>query len=187
MQPVSGSKRGLVLAPDMLQCTGKAVILEGIEVPEDIGYIYLAGKTPPPRNVPVYVNGGTAHGRHVRAVLAGGPAEWKSTKQKMVLLSTTEAECTTASDAEQEAAQIRRYLGDISVVIQKPISDKCDGQSTIALTKNPVQHHRTNNAKKGRFHISCAYGGKHRGCLQEAAGRTALCTVCKGPVVGAQS
>jgi hypothetical protein len=63
-------------------------------------------------------------------------------KQKMTALSTTEAEYVAGSTAAQEAVWIGKFLAEIGVPTG-PMAFRCDSQSAIAWTMNPVQHHRT--------------------------------------------
>jgi hypothetical protein len=92
-------------------------------------------------------------------MLAGGPVEWKSIKQRIRALSTIEAEYVAGSTAAQEAVWIRRFLGEIGIKKIKPISFRCDSKSAIEWTKNPVQHHRTK-------HIGVKYHFIRQACTE---------------------
>jgi hypothetical protein len=75
--------------------------------------------------------------------LCGGVISWASKKQRVVALSSTEAEYVAASLACQEAVWLRVLLEDISFVQNKPTMIKEDNQGAIALSKNPKYHPRT--------------------------------------------
>ena len=64
-------------------------------------------------------------------LMAGGPISWQSKKQKIVALSTSEAEYVALGAAVQEAVWLRRLL-----TVE-------DNQGAIALAKNQVGHART--------------------------------------------
>ncbi|KAH8323020.1 hypothetical protein KR067_004494 [Drosophila pandora] len=67
-------------------------------------------------------------------LLAGGPISWRSKKQRIVALSSTEAEYKALSAAFKEAIVMRRLIMEIGCG---------DNHTPIALTKNPVHHSRT--------------------------------------------
>ena len=75
--------------------------------------------------------------------LCGGTISWASKKQKVVALSSTEAEYVAASLACQEAVWLRALLGEIGFDQTQPTVIKEDNQGTIALSKNPKYHPRT--------------------------------------------
>jgi len=49
-------------------------------------------------------------------ILNGGVVDWKSSKQKTVADSTTEAEYVAALEASKEAVWIKQFLEDLGVV-----------------------------------------------------------------------
>lgn len=75
--------------------------------------------------------------------LAGATISWRSQKQSVVALSTTEAEYISVSSAAQEAIWLRRLLKSLSVDVSEPTVINEDNQGTICLTKNPTTHART--------------------------------------------
>jgi hypothetical protein len=77
-------------------------------------------------------------------LLSGGPVSWRSRRQPIVALSTTEAEYVAACDATKEAVWLRQLLqdlgfgsGDFPTILYE------DNQSCIAWATNPVDHNRT--------------------------------------------
>ncbi|XP_071688741.1 secreted RxLR effector protein 161-like [Rutidosis leptorrhynchoides] len=56
-------------------------------------------------------------------ILNGGAITWKSSKQKVVAKSTTEAEYIAALEASQKAAWMKKFIADLGVMpsIEDPI------------------------------------------------------------------
>lgn len=75
--------------------------------------------------------------------LANGAVTWSSQRQKMVTLSTTEAEYVAASTAVRETIWLRKLLSDIGCPCASETTLYVDNQSAIKLVKNPVFHKRT--------------------------------------------
>jgi hypothetical protein len=75
---------------------------------------------------------------------AGGPVSWSSTRQKVVALSTCEAEYMAAGEAVKEACWIKRFINDLGTAITiDTIPIHVDNDSAIKLTDNPEQHQRS--------------------------------------------
>jgi len=74
--------------------------------------------------------------------LFGGAVSWKSKKQSIVALSTTEAEYMAATHASMEAVWLQRLCSSMGLV-QGAIRIDCDSQSAIFLAKNPAYHSKT--------------------------------------------
>jgi hypothetical protein len=77
-------------------------------------------------------------------MMNGGAVSWKSSKQKIVTMSSCEAEYVTLSDAAKEAI----WLIELSKNVNKKERVKTiriyeDNQSTIKTAKNPIQSERT--------------------------------------------
>lgn len=75
--------------------------------------------------------------------LANGIVTWSSQRQKLVTLSTTEAEYVAAAAAAKEAVWLRKLLNDLGC---RPIGAtilSIDNQSAIRLIKNSEFHKRT--------------------------------------------
>lgn len=84
--------------------------------------------------------------------LAGGPVTWASQRQKLVTLSTTEAEYVAASITSREAVWLRRLLSDIEQPCKEATVIHVDNQSSIRLARNPEFHKRTKHIDV-RFHF----------------------------------
>eukprot|EP00253_Pinus_taeda_P034717 PITA_34717 len=74
--------------------------------------------------------------------LVGGAISWMSKLQKIVALSTTEAEYIAASHACKEAVWLKGLLGEFGR-LQDNIRLLCDSQSAIHLAKNPAYHSKS--------------------------------------------
>ncbi|KAK4386673.1 Retrovirus-related Pol polyprotein from transposon RE1 [Sesamum angolense] len=78
--------------------------------------------------------------------LGSGIFSWASKKQATVAQSSAEAEYIAAAATSNQAIWLRRILEDIGEKQEEPTTPTtiyCDNKSTIAITKNPVQHSRT--------------------------------------------
>ena len=71
---------------------------------------------------------------------------WDSKLQTVVALSTTEAECMTATQACKEAVWIQRLLEELGHK-QEKIYVYCDSQSALHIAKNPAFHSRTKHIR----------------------------------------
>ncbi|KAD4180297.1 hypothetical protein E3N88_28888 [Mikania micrantha] len=83
-------------------------------------------------------------------IMNGGAVSWKSSKQDVVALSTTESEYIAASLAAQEAAWLRKFIADLGVVatIQDPQEIFCDNEGAIAQIKEPRAHQKTRHIER---------------------------------------
>jgi hypothetical protein len=84
--------------------------------------------------------------------LAGGPVAWQSAKQKVVALSSCEAEYIAAAAAACEAVWLSRLLAELvgGAVLAPKL--KVDNKSAIAPMKNPVHHDRSKHIDV-KFHF----------------------------------
>lgn len=74
--------------------------------------------------------------------LSGGCAiSWKSSLQKVVVLSTTESEYISLTEAAKEASWLKGLIGEFGDP-QDKVEIFCDSQSALALAKNNVFHER---------------------------------------------
>jgi len=73
-------------------------------------------------------------------MLAGGPIAWKSKKQSLVALSTTEAEYYALGLVCQEAVWLQQLCKELYMNFNqlKPIYS--DNMGTVALSDNPIFH-----------------------------------------------
>lgn len=68
----------------------------------------------------------------------GGAVSWRSKKQAVVSLSTTEAEYKSTVEAGQELAWLEVICSDLQTPLTRPITLYNDNQGAIALSNNPV-------------------------------------------------
>jgi hypothetical protein len=73
----------------------------------------------------------------------GGPVSSKSKGQKMVVLSSTEAEYVAGSKAAQDAVHLRQILADLGFAQDSPTVLYEDNEGCIALAQNPGNRDRT--------------------------------------------
>ena len=73
-------------------------------------------------------------------MLSGAAITWKSTLQSTVALSTAEAEYMGLTDAAKEAIYLRNLLSDFGLSPTSPVLVYGDNQSSIAISKNPINH-----------------------------------------------
>ena len=97
----------------------------------------------------------------VLVFLGSAPITWLSLKQKVVALSTCEAEYVAAATAACQVVWLRRLLGELTGVEAHPPALMVDNQPTIALVKNPVLHDRSKHIDM-KFHFvkDCVDGGQ---------------------------
>ena len=76
---------------------------------------------------------------------------WRSKKQSVVALSTTESEYIAAAEAIKDLIWAKRLLREIFGTIKTPVLS-IDNQSSIKLIKNPEFHSRTKHIDK-RYHF----------------------------------
>jgi hypothetical protein len=75
--------------------------------------------------------------------MAGGPVAWQSSKQKVVALSSCEAEYIAAAGAACEGVWLARLLAELIGGAVRAPKLMVDNKSAIALMKNPVHHNRS--------------------------------------------
>lgn len=75
--------------------------------------------------------------------LENGPVTWKSKRQDVVSLSTTESEYIAASLATREIVWLRKLLSDIEHQCSNSTKLHVDKESAIKLVKNQKFHSRT--------------------------------------------
>jgi hypothetical protein len=77
---------------------------------------------------------------------------WQSQKQKVVALSTCEAEYMAATVAACQGIWLARLLGDLRSTAVEGVELKVDNQSALALMKNPDFHDRSKHIRT-RYHF----------------------------------
>ncbi|CAD7077956.1 unnamed protein product [Hermetia illucens] len=75
--------------------------------------------------------------------LSNGIVTWSSQRQKLVTLSTTDAEYVAAAAAAKEAIWLRKLLNDLGCLPKTSTVLRVDNQSAIRLIKNAEFHKRT--------------------------------------------
>jgi hypothetical protein len=80
------------------------------------------------------------------------PISWQATKQKIVVLSTCEAEYVAATGAACQGIWLKRLLGELLGHGDGITELRVDNKSAIALAKNPVFHDRSKHIQI-RYHF----------------------------------
>jgi hypothetical protein len=80
------------------------------------------------------------------------PISWQSTKQKIVAMSTCEAEYVAATPAACQGVWLKRLLGELLDRDDGAMELHVDNKSAIALVKNPVFHDRSKHIQT-RYHF----------------------------------
>jgi hypothetical protein len=93
--------------------------------------------------------------------LGRSPVTWQSQKQKVVALSSCEAEYIAATTAACQGVWLSRLLGDLLGKKDDIATIFVDNKSAIQLCKNPVFHDRSKHIET-RFHFirECVENGK---------------------------
>ena len=76
-------------------------------------------------------------------LMAGGPIQWKSQRQALVSLSSTEAEFISLCSTVKETIWIRKLGTELKILKDKPTMIYCDNQSAIRISSNEKCMHRT--------------------------------------------
>lgn len=72
--------------------------------------------------------------------LAGAPLHWKSTKQKIVSESTTEAEFVACSLTSRDVKWFRTFLDELGFTEKEPTKVYVDNQAALKLAVNNQVH-----------------------------------------------
>ena len=93
--------------------------------------------------------------------LGSAPISWLSLKQKMVALSTCEAEYVATATAACQAVWLCQLPGELISVKAHPPALMVDIQPTLVLAKNPVLHDQSKYIDvKFHFLRDCIDGGQ---------------------------
>jgi hypothetical protein len=107
---------------------------------------------------------GDAHDRRSTSgyftFVGGNLVSWKSKKQKVVALSSAEAEFRGMSKGLCELLWLRRLLTEIGFPPSVEMNLFCDNKAAIAISQNPVQHDRTKHVEVDRHFIKENLEGK---------------------------
>jgi len=79
---------------------------------------------------------------YVTYLFGDSPISWRSQLQKVVTLSTAEAEYVALAAAVQEVLYMRQLLSELGFEQSKGIQIGEDNQATIKISKNPEHHGR---------------------------------------------
>lgn len=85
--------------------------------------------------------------------VGGNLVTWRSKKQKVVSLSSAEAEFRGAKHGITEILWLRRLLTDLGFSPKKTSRLYCDNKAAISIAENPVQHDRTKHVEIDRHFI----------------------------------
>nr|GEY79219.1 putative copia-type protein [Tanacetum cinerariifolium] len=86
-------------------------------------------------------------------IIGGNFVTWRSKKQKVVALSSAEAEFQGIAQGLAEAFWIRKLLSEIGYHSTQTSKIMCDNKAGIQISKNPVQHDRTKHIEVDRHFI----------------------------------
>jgi hypothetical protein len=85
---------------------------------------------------------------------------WQSLKQRVVALSSCEAEYSAATSAAAQALWLARLLSELLGKKTEAVELRVDNKSALALAKNPVFHKRSKHIRiKYHFIRSCLEEG----------------------------
>ena len=87
-------------------------------------------------------------------MINGGVVSWKSSKQAIVIDSTSEAEYIVASESLNQGVWMRRFLIELGVFLKasSPLNLFCDNNGAIAQAKEP-RNHQKNKHVLWKFHL----------------------------------
>ena len=78
---------------------------------------------------------------------------WTSKKQRVVALSSVQAEFRGIAKGITEVLWIKKLITEIGFPLQLPSQLKCDNREAISISENPVQHDRTKHIEVERHFI----------------------------------
>ena len=76
-------------------------------------------------------------------IYGGAAIQWKSQRQALVTLSSTEAEFVSLCSTVKEAIWLRKLGQNLGILDNKPTMIYCDNQSAIRIATNEKSVHRT--------------------------------------------
>ncbi|CAM9001526.1 unnamed protein product [Rhodiola kirilowii] len=85
--------------------------------------------------------------------VGGNLVTWKSKKQKVVSLSSAEAEYQAMVKGICELLWLKKLMGELGFFFERPTKLFCDNQSAIKIAENPIQHDRTKHVEIDRNFI----------------------------------
>ena len=85
--------------------------------------------------------------------VGGNLVTWRSKKQKVVALSSAEAEFRGIVKGIAEILWLRKLMDEIGFPLKTPTKLFCDNEAAISISENPVQHDRTKHVEVDRHFI----------------------------------
>ena len=79
--------------------------------------------------------------------MGGNLVSWRSKKQKVVALSSVEAEFRGMTKGVRELLWLKRLVEEVICSTQDTMDLFCDNKAAIAIAHNPVQHDRTKHVE----------------------------------------
>lgn len=76
-------------------------------------------------------------------ILAGGPIHWKSQRQTLITLSSTEAEFVSLCSTVKDTIWLKKLGQELGIFNTQPTPIMCDNQSAIKIATNEKSIHRT--------------------------------------------
>src|SRR5688572_19914696 len=86
-------------------------------------------------------------------LVGGNLVTWKSKKQKVVALSSAEAEFRGIAKGITEIMWLRKLLSELHFPQKKTCKLFCDNKAAISILENPVQHDRSKHVEIDRHFI----------------------------------
>ena len=85
--------------------------------------------------------------------VGGNLVTWRSKKQKVVALSSAEAEFRGIKSGLTEILWLRKLMTELDLRPALPCRLFCDNKAAISISENPVQHDRTKHVEVDRHFI----------------------------------
>ena len=85
--------------------------------------------------------------------VGGNLVTWRSKKQKVVALSSAEAEFRGIRSGLTEILWLKKLMTELSMNSQKSCKLFCDNKAAISISENPVQHDRMKHVEVDRHFI----------------------------------
>lgn len=85
--------------------------------------------------------------------VGGNLVTWRSKKQKVVALSSAEAEFRAMSKGLCELLWLKKLMDEIGYPTCSAMNMFCDNKAAISIARNPVQHDRTKHVEIDRHFI----------------------------------
>ena len=85
--------------------------------------------------------------------VGGNLVTWRSKKQKVVALSSAEAEFMGITKGLQELIWLKKIMSELGFDPSEGMKLFCDNKAAIAISHNPVQHDRTKHIEVSRHFI----------------------------------